>query len=135
MFQEELAISDLPETYCRKSKEQAFLRVAGKLCVHLQLPSICGLLLRSSDFTALAPYYSLSSVTVSTLPPLTASPVLRYPLSEMPTFFLNCPFIMPPPHKVSKKPCLSPGIIKHMWRMLTCKGCSKSSSFLSDRNS
>lgn len=31
MFQEELAISHLPETYHRKSKELAFLRVAGKL--------------------------------------------------------------------------------------------------------
>lgn len=104
------------------------------MCTYLWLPSIFGLLLRSSDSPALAPYSSLSSATVLTLPSLTASPVLRYPFSEMPAFFLNCPFIMPPPHKVSKKPRLLPDIIKHMWRMLTCKGCNKSSSFLSDRN-
>uniref|UniRef100_A0A8C5TPC7 CKLF like MARVEL transmembrane domain containing 6 n=1 Tax=Malurus cyaneus samueli TaxID=2593467 RepID=A0A8C5TPC7_9PASS len=44
MFQEELAISDLPETYCRKSKELTVLRVAEKFCVHLQLPTFCLLL-------------------------------------------------------------------------------------------
>lgn len=126
MFQEELAISDLWETYHRKSKELAFLRIAGNLSVHLQLPTFCLL----AQICIISCHLLLFNIVISWMSPQFSDTLLMKFL-----FFLNCPFIMSPPHKVIKKSCLLPGITEHMWTTLTCTVCNKNSSFLSDRNS
>lgn len=108
MFQEEFAIADLPETYHRKSKELAFLRILGKLSVPLQLPTFCML-----PWICIISYHLLLfNIAVSE-----ACPVLWYTTPEI-SGFLQLSFhnVTPP----QSQEILSFAFTEHMWAALTC---------------
>lgn len=108
MFWEELAISDLPETYHRKSKELEFLSISGELCVYLELPIFC-----------LLPRICIISCHLLKLAQFSDTLLLKF------QFFFSCPFIMSPTPSQSHPEILSFAFTEHMWTALTCSCASQ----------